>query len=184
MQNPLNLKSFPVLLTERLYLRQLRRTDQQSIFEIRANEENIKYIGRQKELHISESRAFITMINKGIRNKQWLYWAITDREQKVLIGTICLWNFSIDEQKAEIGYELAPEAQGKGYMQEAVKKVVRFGFEILKLQSIEALTHIDNAASLKLLLSLNFQYKKTMPFTFEKTDEKVKMCLYSLKTNF
>ncbi len=73
-----------------------------------------------------------------------------------LIGTICIWNISEDRLKAEIGYELVPEEQGKGFMREALKAVIDFAFKSARLQSLEAYTHRDNKASSNLLIHHGF----------------------------
>ena len=73
-----------------------------------------------------------------------------------MIGTVCLWNFSLDNKIAEIGYELIPDYQKKGFMTEAVNSVVNFAFNHLKLDKIEAYTHKENENSKKLLLTSNF----------------------------
>jgi ribosomal-protein-alanine N-acetyltransferase len=74
-----------------------------------------------------------------------------------LIGTICLFDFSEDLSKAEIGFELLPHFQGKGIMQEAALKVIHFGFQHVGLKSIEAYTHSENQSSTRLLEKLNFK---------------------------
>ena len=55
-----------------------------------------------------------------------------------LIGTNCLFNFTNDNLNAEIGYELLPDFQGKGIMQEATSKVIDFGIQHMGVNSIEA----------------------------------------------
>ncbi|MEO6548430.1 MAG: GNAT family N-acetyltransferase, partial [Ferruginibacter sp.] len=75
--------------------------------------------------------------------------------------TICLFKFADDNSKAEIGYELLPIYQGKGFMQEAASKVLEFGFQHIGLNSIEAYTHFENQNSTRLLEKLNF--KKQSP---------------------
>ena len=72
------------------------------------------------------------------------------------MGTIGLWNISKEKNSAEIGYELIPAFQGKGIMQEVFPALVAFGFETMKLQTIEAYTTSDNEKSVKLLEKNNF----------------------------
>ena len=74
-----------------------------------------------------------------------------------LIGTICLFDFSDDNLKAEIGYELLPEFQGKGIMQEATSKVIDFGIQCIGLNLIKAITHSENQSSTRLLEKFNFK---------------------------
>lgn len=68
-----------------------------------------------------------------------------------MIGSICLWNFSNNLKTAEVGYSLYPEFQNKGIMSEALKSVIDYGFNELKLDKIEAFTHSKNEPSKKLL---------------------------------
>ena len=151
---------FPTLTTERLLLRQLTKTDDHAIFKIRSNDIVYKYIAKAPFKKTEEAQAFITKINKGIVNEEHVFWAITLKETKELIGTICLWNFSKERLVAEVGYELHPVYHKKGIMNEALIKVVEFGFVDLKLKSIEAFTHKENKASKTLLLRHGFSLEK------------------------
>jgi ribosomal-protein-alanine N-acetyltransferase len=96
------------------------------------------------------------MIDQGIEDNKWLYWGICLKDQPAIIGTICLWNFVANENKAEIGYMMHPDQQGKGFMNEATRVVLSYGLQKLGLQCIEAFTHVENEASIKLLLKNNF----------------------------
>jgi len=146
----------PTLSTECLVLRQLVTNDDQAIFRIRSNDIVYKYIAKQTQKNIEEAQAFIIKTNKGIANKEFLYWAITLKKTQELVGTICLWNFSKDKLIAEVGYELLPMFHKKGIMNEALNKVLEFGFEVLNLKTIEAFTHKKNEASKTLLTRNHF----------------------------
>ncbi len=151
-----NFSPFPILSSERLLLRQLQPFDKQQIFAIRSDKLNNRYIERPKTITIKDAENFIVHINVGILKADWLYWAITVRGIDTLLGTICLWNISEENNSAEIGYELHPEHHGKGYAYEALQKVIGFAFNVLKLKSIYAYTHKDNHRSVKLLEKFNF----------------------------
>ena len=153
----LNFTPFPNLITDRLVLRQLSVNDENEIFKLRSDESVNKYLSRSKANSVEEARAFINKINTSIHNNESLYWGITLKESSALVGTICLWNISKENETAEIGYELIPDSQGKGIMQEALLKVIEFGFENMKLKTIEAHTHPDNDSSTKLLEKNNFK---------------------------
>lgn len=148
---------FPVLQTGRLTLRQLGSSDDNEIFALRSNDNVNKYLDRKSSKSIDDARNFIETINENSQRSDSIYWAITLNGTKKLIGTICLFNFSEDHSKAEIGYELLPNFQGKKIMQEAILKVVHFGFQHIGLNSIEAYTHSENRSSTRLLEKLNFK---------------------------
>lgn len=156
----INSNTFPILATKRLSLRQLKTTDGQAVFKIRSNEIVYKYIAKETQKTIKEAQAFIKKTNKGIANEAFLYWAITLKETQKLVGTICLWNFSKDKLIAEVGYELLPAYHKKGIMNEALSKVLEFGFGTLNLNSIEAFTHRKNKASKTLLIRHHFKFDK------------------------
>src|SRR5271169_4733940 len=126
--NNINFIPFPNLTTERLVLRQLIAEDETAIFKLRSDESIAKFLTRPLCKTIEEARAFITKINTGISNNEWLYWTLTLKNNNELIGTICLWNISREHARAEVGFELLPDFQGKGFMQEALTRVLDYGF--------------------------------------------------------
>ena len=152
-----NLDNFPVLHTGRLLLRPLERTDDEAIFRIRSNKDVYKYIAKETQKSISEARAFIAKTNKGVANGEIKYWGIVLKGTNELIGDVCLWNFSKDGLTSEIGYELYPDYHRKGIMNEAIGKVIDYGFVTLKLKAIEAFTHQENTGSKQLLQRHKFK---------------------------
>jgi ribosomal-protein-alanine N-acetyltransferase len=152
-----NFTPFPVLKTERLTLRQLVSSDANKIFALRSDINVNKYLGRKPSQSIDNAKVFIKIINENIQNNISIYWAITFNDSDNLIGTICLFDFSDDNLKAEIGYELLTDFQGKGIMQEAASKVIDFGIKHIGLNSIEAYTHLENQNSTRLLEKFNFK---------------------------
>lgn len=147
---------FPILTTERLTLRQLVITDEQEIFTLRSDSEINKYLDRPISNTIDDAKKFINKVNEGISNNDSLYWAITLNNKNTLVGTICLFSFSDEGDKCEIGYELLTNFQGQGIMNEAIEKVIDYTFSVTKVRKIEALIHRDNQSSIKLLKKLSF----------------------------
>ena len=148
---------FPILTTERLTLRQLRSNDEQGIFTLRSDSEINKYLDRQVANNIEDARNFINQVNENINKNNSLYWAITFRDNNILVGTICLFNFSDENDQCEIGYELLTNFQGQGIMREAVEKVIDYVFNTIKVKKIEAFFHRDNQHSINLLEKLSFR---------------------------
>ncbi len=148
---------FPVLTTERLTLRQLVINDEQEIFTLRSDSEINKYLDRQISNTIDDARDFINKVNENINKSDSLYWAITLSDKNILIGTICLFSFSDENDKCEIGYELLTNFQGQGIMKEAVEKVIDYAFNTIRVQKIEAFFHRDNQSSIKLLEKFSFR---------------------------
>ena len=100
---------FPTLATERLILRQLVSNDDQLIFTLRSDKQINKYLDRQIAKTIDDARKFIANVNENISQNKALYWAVTLSDTNTLVGTICLFSFSDDDNRCEIGYELLPD---------------------------------------------------------------------------
>jgi ribosomal-protein-alanine N-acetyltransferase len=156
IMNRITFTPFPNFVTKRLNLRQLRCEDGNEIFKLRSDERVMKFIAKPIYKTIEEAREFVNRINKGISNNEWIYWGITLRNDNTLIGTICLWNISEEHFRADIGFELHPDFQGKGIMQEALTMILDYGFKNMKLHSIEANVNPKNLPSIKLLDRNNF----------------------------
>jgi [ribosomal protein S5]-alanine N-acetyltransferase len=152
----INFTPFPVITTQRLILRKLSIKDAEEIMLLRSDERVNKFIDRPKSIDLNEAKKFIEKIENGINNNEWVYWAITLKGNDALIGTICLWNILVEKDTAEIGYELYPNFQEKRLMQEAIKKIIDYGFNKMGLKIITAFTHPGNYKSTNLLLKNNF----------------------------
>ena len=152
--------TFPVLETERLTLRALNLEDTKAIFGLRANKEVNQYILQREPLkNLSEARAFIDEIANLIASNKGLFWVLESKNSNELLGTIGLRNFDVQENYAEIGYEIHPNYQERGYMTEALEEVLNFGFEKMYLKTVEAFTHKNNLASITLLHKLDFAFQ-------------------------
>jgi len=172
--------SFPSLETNRLSLRRLCIEDVEEIFTLRTSEIVNRYLDRPKATSAEDAKAFINKINSAIDANHSLFWAICFKEQSKLIGTICLWNFSEEQDKAEIGYELLPQFHGKGIMQEALSSIIDFGFQTLQLINIEAWTRNQNGASKKILERNHFTRNHDLEKKIDSAIEGPDLIIYSL----
>ncbi len=157
-----NFKVFPFLTTKRLRLRKLDADDAQAIFNLRSDSEVNRFLNRKLAHNLDEARKFINAVNGNIDTNSAIYWGITFRENNKLVGTICLYEFSGEDLKCEIGFELLTTFQGQGIMNEAVAEVIHFAFHSIGVQIIEAVFHKDNQRSIKLLE--RYSFKKSNEF--------------------
>ena len=127
------------------------------MFDLRSHPEVNRHIKRPGPKDLQEVRDFLARITKGIGEGIQCFWVISPRESEQLLGTICLWNFSADRLEAEVGYDMMPFAQGKGYMTETLQAVLNFSFDELHIRRLEAYTHGDNFSSVRLLTRFDFQ---------------------------
>jgi len=180
----LNFSPFPNLKTGRLFLRRLTIEDEKEIFFLRSDESVNKYVDRAKPNSLADARTHINKLNNGIDNNESVFWSITLLNNgSALIGTICLWNISKENDTAEVGFDLMPGFQGKGIMKEALSEVTRYAFETLKFRRLVAWIHQENTRSISLLSKFNF----TRDLEEEKKANKTElenMVIYTLNNTY
>lgn len=147
----INFSPFQNLETEHLLLRRVIKSDLKEVKALRSNPVTMKYIPRPLVTNDDEALAHIVMINEKIEANEGINWAITIKGDSRLIGIIGHYRIKPEHYRAEIGYMVLPEYHGKGLATEAVKVVVKYGFEVMKLHSIEAVIDPDNLASARVL---------------------------------
>jgi [ribosomal protein S5]-alanine N-acetyltransferase len=152
----LNFNPFPVITTERLILRRFTESDLPEVYKLRSDERISRYITRSDFKSMEDAQAYITKMTNGVNNNEFLIWGITEKGIDKVMGSICLWHFLKEHYRAEVGYEMQPEFWGKGIMNEALTAAVDYGFNTLKLHSIEAIVNPDNAASINVLTKNKF----------------------------
>lgn len=147
-----NFQPFPVLETERLHLINISEEHAEGFFHLRTDDEVMRYIEVERPKSVQEALEVIrdNYIPKWQRN-EGITWAIHSKKDNTYIGNIGLFRTLPEHHRAEIGYTLFPEFWGKGLMSEALKVVLRYGFEDMKLHSIEANINPENSASAKIL---------------------------------
>jgi ribosomal-protein-alanine N-acetyltransferase len=147
----LNFHPFPQLFTKRLILRRMIDEDANDLFVLRSDKNVMKYIDRPLAHTADDALQLIKKIQDSLSTNDGITWGICLQNNSTLIGTIGYWRIVKGHYRAEIGYLISPQHQGKGLMQEAITEILRFGFEEMKLHSVEANVNPENAASIKLL---------------------------------
>ena len=80
-----------------------------------------------------------------------------------MIGTALIY-FEEEVDCWEIGYNLGKKYWSKGYTTEAIKQVMEFAAEELKLSQIVGRYAKENPASGNVMTKLGFQYEKDIPY--------------------
>jgi [ribosomal protein S5]-alanine N-acetyltransferase len=152
----LKFDKFPVLETERLRLRKPSMDDVPVLFELRTNVLTNRFTDRAKMKSMDEALEKMKTIVQMVEDRNGVAWSIELKETKKQIGDISFWRIEKEHYRAEIGYSLLPEYWEKGYMTEAARCAIDYGFSMLNFHSIEANVNPGNFASIKLLEKLKF----------------------------
>ena len=151
-----NFNPFPVLQTPRLVLRRMTYADAPVLYQMRSDKTMMAMIARPLATRIEDVYELIDKIETGTVANDLVNWAITLPANDVLIGTIGYYRMQKEHYRSEVGYMLAKEQQGKGIMHEAITAVIRYGFETIRLHSIEAVIAPENRASRRVVEQAGF----------------------------
>ena len=152
----LDFDTFTAVSGKTLLLRQLQQEDAADVYALRSDRELMKYIPRPVMKHREEAAPFIQSLLDGYEKKELINWAITKKDQNILIGIIGFYRMAKEHNRAEVGYILNRNFHRQGILQEALPLVCNFGFSVLKMHTIEAVIDPRNLASEKLLLKNQF----------------------------
>ena len=131
--------------------------DVDDLLKLRTDKGVNRYLNRAATATIEDVKAYVEKIDGLLNDNKSFYWVLCLKTDNKLIGTICLWNFSDEGDIADLGYELSPEFQGMGLMQEAAESVIDYGFNVAGLKIILGVTHPDNERSAALLKRNGFK---------------------------
>lgn len=137
----------PPLESERILLRRLNMRDATDIFEYSRDPEVARHVLWSAHTSPSESRSYIRYMLRRYRMGEPSSWGIVWKETGRVIGTIGFMWIQPENASAEVGYSLARAYWNRGVMTEALKLVLRFSFDRLRLNRVEAQHEVDNLAS-------------------------------------
>jgi len=158
-----------ILKIKQLTLRFIKQSDIENIHKLQSIPEVDKYntLGIPKDL--SETKSVMVSSFEDLKQdtiKRYTF-VIELHSTKEFIGLIALNLGNSKYKSAEVWYKLLPKQWRKGYATEALKCLLDFGFNTLKLHRIEAGCAVNNIGSIKVLEKAGMSYegrkRKTLP---------------------
>lgn len=88
-----------------------------------------------------------------------IYFTIARKYDDKMIGSIGLTTYNRYHNRIELSYDMAKEYWGLGIMSAATRTLIKYTFETLKINRLEAITSTFNEPSFKLLERCGFVYE-------------------------
>ena len=143
-------KDIPILKTKRLTLRKITPDDLYDVHEYASDPKVSHYLMWYPHKTPAYTKAYLKYICKLYKRGKFYDWGITIDGK--LIGTVGFTSINRKADIAEIGYVLNSHFWRQGIATEAVREILRFGFEILELKKIEAVFLPENTGSRGVLI--------------------------------
>jgi len=167
----------PIMETSRLRLRPLKIEDAVDLFPVFQNPEAIKYW--PTEIHHQPGETSKVLADLLLpENACW--WAVCLRGTDTVVGFV---GFLRNDGIPGIGYILQRDLWGQGYITEATRAVLDYGFHSLHYDRVELWIHEDNIASQRVADKLGFDKKGRLRTKFPGRARAHDLLIYGLRVN-
>lgn len=152
---------YPILNTARLTLHGVPPKRMHELFENESKEYIKNYFG----IGDDDYAYFAEMHDKGMETFRisQFYFLVINKETGQTMGEIGFHTINNRHKRAELFYLLREDTfKNQGFMSEAIKPVLSFGFTTLRLHRLEAKVGSSNTPSIRLLLKNGFTLESTL----------------------
>lgn len=178
------MNKFPELCTERLLLRDFRKSDKTALKELCGHRDiAATTLSIPHPFTLQDAEDWLEKKERDFEEGNEIAWAVCIKNTGELSGGVGL-RLEPKHDSAELGYWIGKSYWGRGYATEASREVLAFAFEKLGLNRVEAHHMTGNEASGRVLNKLGMKYEGMHRHRFKKWDEyKDVKCLAILRSD-
>lgn len=167
--------------TERLILRRFREEDSEKAYANWMRDEAVtKYLRWPPHPSVEVSRSIIKEWVKAYDEEDFYQWVIEVKAIQEPIGTISVVRQNERVGSMDIGYCIGSKWWHQGIVTEAFKAIIKFLFEEVKVNRIEALHDTNNPNSGKVMRKCGLTYEGTLRQADFNNQGIVDTCIYGI----
>lgn len=152
----------PIIENKRFILRKFTKNDIDDLYEYASDSEVTKFLSWDTYKNIDIAVDYIENVLMRYSKNEIAPWGIEWKENSKLIGSIDFVQYDKKNFSAEIGYVLNRKYWNKGIMTEALKEIIKFGFDEMNLMRIETRLNAMNVASERVMQKNGLTYEGTL----------------------
>jgi RimJ/RimL family protein N-acetyltransferase len=153
MPSPSN---FPIQ-TPRLLIRSFTEDDAEAMFKVLGDPETMRFFSIWLAKSVDNARGFIRWVTGMERDFGYSFWAVVEKQTGEVIGDCGLAPLEGEGPEVELGCDLRRDRWNLGFATEAGAACLEYGFRVLKLDRIIAVTHPDNIGARRALEKLDMK---------------------------
>ena len=151
------------LETDRLVLRKFRIDDANEVFANYGNDDEVtKYLRWPTYKNVEAVTSYLGNVILGYDDLNNYNWAIELNSNGEVIGNISVVEMQANRNQVEIGYVLSKKYWGKGIAVEALKRVINFLIEEVKVNKIIIEADTRNVQSIRVAEKAEMTFVKTI----------------------
>ena len=148
-----------IMYGDRIMLRKMSKNDLDDVYEYASDPKVSEFLLWSPHPSKDFTGKYLRYIEKKYKKGEFYDWAIEYGGK--MIGTCGFTALSVDNQCGEIGFVLNSSYWGLGIAREAASLVIKYGFEVLNLERIEARYMADNLQSRRVMEKCGMSYEGT-----------------------
>lgn len=157
-----------ILKTRRLTLRPIKTGDANALVRIKS-----------LPMPLTEGKAAVDRMVQELQKPFCFHWAITLNDE--VIGRIKAWDVNPYNGYLQLGYDLAPDFRGRGYMTEAVRRVIRYLMNDAQANRVFCSVRSGNTASRRVCEKAGMRHEGTLRQHYARQDGGYDdVCIYGI----
>ena len=152
----------PTLDTARLRLRPFAEADEDALFALHSNAHVLRYWDSPPWIDHARAGRFVARCRQLSEDGSGARLAMDRASDGAFIGWCGLTRWNPDHRSASLGYCLDDAAWGHGYATEGARALLRWAFDTLDLNRVQAEADTRNVASARVLEKLGFVLEGTL----------------------
>ncbi len=169
------------LTTERLILRKLTLADAEVAFiNWTSNDEVTKYLTWKSHKTVQETKQLFRYWEKEYTKEEFYQWVIVPKNLNEAIGTISVVEYNNNSKMMSIGYCIGQNWWGSGYATESLNVVIKFLFEKVGVNRIQATHDIDNPKSGDVMKRCDMEFEGILRQAYISNQGFADMAMYSI----
>lgn len=149
----------PSLETERLLLREMKKSDFNDVYEYSSNPQTSEYLLWEVHRSPEYTKEFVDYVISKYKSGEYNDWALVYKPDNKMIGTCGFTKIDQENNVAEIGYVINPNYWNMGIATEAAEAVIDFAFNTMGMNRVEAKFMYGNDASLSVMKKLGMKFE-------------------------
>ena len=152
---------YPTIETDRLVIRMVKRQDAKDLFELCRRPETSLFSLWSPHESLNETKEFISYQINRYRKRDCMFFVVEEKASGRVIGTCSYVSMDSNFKIAEIGYSILSDFWNQGFATEVADGLMGYAFNRIGVQRGFARVLPQNAASVRVLLKLGFEYEGT-----------------------
>lgn len=167
--------------SENLILRQFSYNDNKDMLDYWVSDPNIQSMYSEPiYTNEEEVKELLDKYLTSYSQDSYYRWAIIEKSTQICIGQIAFFLVDSKNHFGEIEYCIGSKFHRKGYASEAVKAILKYGFEKINFHKIQVCHKENNIASQGVIKKAGFKYEGTLRDYFYMGGKYVSRLYYSL----